>query len=445
MTANHVDFLVEKAKKAVAEFRTLTQEQADAIVEAVGAACAENKDMLAEMAIEETGLGKLEDKVMKNHVASIEVPNYLRGKKSVGIIREEQGIIEVAEPFGVVAGITPTTNPTSTTIFKAMIALKGRNAVVFAFHPRAQKCSEKAARICQEAAIKAGAPVNCIQWIKQPSVEATSCLIQHPHVNAIVATGGGAMVKAAYSSGHPAFGVGPGNVPAYVEKSADLELAVECIIASKTFDNGTTCSSEQSVIFDDAAVAHKALALFRQKGAYVCNEVEREKLARVMFDHERGVPSVDIVGQFPEKIAQIAGFEVPEGTKLLIIDLSAEKIGPEDMLSHEKLSPVLGWLVVSGKAEAIATAVKQLEFGGAGHTASIFTADEDIAKEYGVAVPASRVIWNQPALQGTMGIDNDLAPSFTLGCGADGGNVTSENIQYHHLLNIKRIARRTRN
>ncbi|MDU0460440.1 MAG: aldehyde dehydrogenase family protein, partial [Geobacteraceae bacterium] len=423
------------------EFKGFTQQQVDRICEAMTVAGVANERYLAEFAVEETGIGNVEDKVIKNHFGTQVVYDYMKDAKSVGVIDETDGIISIAEPFGIVAAVTPTTNPTSTTMFKALIALKGRNVIIFAFHPRAQKCSEAAAKIVLDAAVAAGAPENCIQWVTQPSIEATDALMKHPDVSIVVATGGGAMVKAAYSSGHPALGVGPGGVPVFIEKSANLHMAVEDVIASKTFDNGTICSSDQSVIFDDHSVAEKTLMLFERSGAYLCSEAEKAKLESVMFDKERGGPSMSIVGKSPQVISELAGFSIPADRKLLIVPLSTT--GGEDWMSREKLSPVLGWYVAEGKDAAIKAAATQLDHGGAGHSAVVFTESEDIAHEFALKVDANRVVWNQPSVHGTIGaLYNTLVPSLTLGCGATGGNITTENVGYRNLLNIKRLARR---
>ena len=439
--AQAINQMAEKALKALDEFSGFTQEQVDKITEAMTKAGVANERKLAEHAVEETGIGNVEDKVIKNHFGTQVVYDYMKDGKSVGIIEEEDGIISIAEPFGIVAAVTPTTNPTSTTMFKSLIALKGRNVIIFAFHPRAQKCSEAAAQIMLDAAVAAGAPKNCIQWVTEPSIEATDALMKHPDVAIIIATGGGAMVKAAYSSGHPALGVGPGNVPVFIEKTANLRMAVEDVIASKTFDNGTICSSDQSVIFDDRNVAEKALILFERSGAYLCSEKEKAKLEAVMFDKERGVPSMAIVGKSPQVISELAGFTIPADRKLLMVPLTTT--GPEDWMSHEKLSPVLGWFIVDNKDAAINAAVTQLEFGGAGHSAVVFTENELVAHEFALKVPANRVVWNQPSVHGTIGaLYNTLVPSLTLGCGAMGGNITTENVGYKNLLNIKRVARR---
>jgi acyl-CoA reductase-like NAD-dependent aldehyde dehydrogenase len=439
--AHEIDVMAVKALKALEQFKGFTQEQVDSITEAMTAAGVAEERYLAEFAVEETGIGNVEDKVIKNHFGTQVVYDYMKDAKSVGVIDETDGIISIAEPFGIVAAVTPTTNPTSTTMFKALIALKGRNVIIFAFHPRAQKCSAAAAKIMLDAAVAAGAPENCIQWVTEPSIDATDALMRHPDVAIVIATGGGAMVKAAYSSGHPALGVGPGGVPVYIEKTANLKMAVEDVISSKTFDNGTICSSDQSVIFDNRQVAEKALKMFEASGAYLCTEAEKAKLESVMFDKERGVPSMSIVGKSALVIAKLAGFDVPADTKMLMVPLTTT--GGEDWMSREKLSPVLGWFIVDSKDAAINAAAVQLEFGGAGHSAVVFTEDELIATEFAMKVHANRVVWNQPSVHGTIGaLYNSLVPSLTLGCGARGGNITSENVGYKNLLNIKRLARR---
>jgi len=439
--AQAIDQMMEKAQKALEEFKGFTQEQVDKITAAMTAAGVANERYLAEFAVEETGIGNVEDKVIKNHFGTQVVYDYMKDGKSVGVIDETDGIISIAEPFGIVAAVTPTTNPTSTTMFKCLISLKGRNVIILAFHPRAQKCSAAAAQIMLDAAVAAGAPLNCIQWVTQPSIEATDALMKHPDVSIVIATGGGAMVKAAYSSGHPALGVGPGGVPVFIEKTANLRMAVEDVIASKTFDNGTICSSDQSVIFDDRNIAEKALIMFERSGAYICTQAERNKLESVMFDKERGVPDMAIVGKSPQVIAELAGFKIPADRKLLMVPLTTTH--GDDWMSREKLSPVLGWFITDNKEDAINAAAEQLEFGGAGHSAVVFTENEDVAHEFALKVHANRVVWNQPSVHGTIGaLYNSLVPSLTLGCGAMGGNITTENVGYKNLLNIKRLARR---
>ncbi|HTP65019.1 MAG TPA: aldehyde dehydrogenase family protein [Geobacteraceae bacterium] len=436
-----IDELVAKARKAADKFKTYTQEQVDTILAAMDKVSVENEQKLAEMAVEETGIGRADHKAIKNHLGAHIVYEWQKDKKSVGVLKEEDGVIYIAEPFGVLAAATPTTNPTSTTEFKSIIALKGRNVVIFAFHPKAQKCSAYAAKLMLDAAVGAGAPADCIQWIDEPSIEATTALFKHPGVNLILATGGGAMVKSAYSSGHPAVGVGAGNTPVFVSKSANVSVAVNNVIASKTFDNGTICSSDQSMIFDDKATCDKAVALLKERGAYLVNEDEKKKLEAVMFDKERGVPSLAIVGKSPQVIAKLAGFSVPDDVKLLLVPLTC--IGPEDWFSHEKLSPVLGYITYDGTDAAIAAAKSQLLWGGAGHTAVVHAQDQAVLDKFALEIPANRLLLNQPAVHGSVGlIYNKLPPSLTLGCGTDGGNYLSNNVNYYNLLNVKQVAKR---
>jgi len=436
-----IDLLVEESQKALKTLVTFDQEKVDSIVKALSGAGLENAEKLAKAAFDETGMGVYEHKIQKNQAAAGAVYDFMKDKKSVGIIGEENGVYEVAEPYGVVAAAVPVTHPTATTIFKSLIALKGRNAIIFAFHPRAQKSSAAAAQIMLDAALAAGAPKGCIQWIDNPSIEKTNYLMKHRNVSLIVATGGGALVKAAYSSGHPCLGVGPGNVPVYVEKTANLPMMVNCTIASKTWDNSTPCSSESVLIFDDALVAESAKKLFIDKGAYFCSSQEKSQLINVMFDKEKGVVAAQAVAQSPHKIAELAGMTIPNETKILIVPI--DSIGPTDYMSHEKLSPVLAWYQTANKDEAIKAAIDVLEFGGAGHTAAIYSKNDEILREFGVAVPANRVVFNQPSGPGSIGAYNpQIAPTFTLGCGSRGGNSVSENVTYRHLLNIKKLVKR---
>jgi acyl-CoA reductase-like NAD-dependent aldehyde dehydrogenase len=436
-----IDQLVANARKAADIMKGFTQEQVDKICAAMDAASVANEVMLGEMAVEETGIGRADHKAIKNHLGAHIVYEYFKDKKSVGVIEEKDGVSYIAEPFGVLAAATPTTNPTSTVMFKSLIALKSRNVIIFAFHPRAQKCSAKAAEIMLEAAVSAGAPANCIQFIAEPSIEGTGLLMKHPGVNLVLATGGNAMVKAAYSSGHPAIGVGAGNTPVFVSKSANLSVAVNNVIASKTFDNGTICSSDQSMIFDDKAVCDKAVKLMVERGAYLVNAEEKAKLEKVMFDKERGVPAMAIVGKSPQVIAKLAGFEIPEDAKLLLVPLTT--IGPEDWFSHEKLSPVLGYIAYDSTDEAIQAAKNQLLWGGAGHTAVVHAQDQQVLDKFAMEIPANRLLLNQPAVHGSVGlIYNQLPPSLTLGCGTDGGNYLGNNINYKDLLSIKTVAKR---
>jgi len=436
-----IDQLVSNARKASDTLKHFTQEQVDKICAAMDVASVAAEQKLAEMAVEETGIGRADHKAIKNHLGAHIVYEYFKDKKSVGVIKEEAGVSYVAEPFGVLAAATPTTNPTSTVMFKSLIAMKSRNVIIFACHPRAQKCSVEAAKIMLEAAVSAGAPANCIQWIAEPSIEATGLLMKHPGVNLILATGGNAMVKAAYSSGHPAIGVGAGNTPVFVSKSAKLSVAVNNVIASKTFDNGTICSSDQSMIFDDKSTCDAAVKMMVERGAYLVNEDEKKKLEAVMFDKERGVPAMAIVGKSPQVIAKLAGFEIPADAKLLLVPLTT--IGPEDWFSHEKLSPVLGYISYNSTDEAINAAKSQLLWGGAGHTAVVHAQDDAVLDKFALEIPANRLLLNQPAVHGSVGlIYNVLPPSLTLGCGTDGGNYLGNNINFSDLLSIKTVAKR---
>jgi acetaldehyde dehydrogenase/alcohol dehydrogenase len=436
-----IDELVAKSQKAAAIFKHFTQAQVDKICAAMDAVSVQNEVVLAEEAVAETGIGRADHKAIKNHLGAHVVYEYFKDKKSVGVIKEENGIQYIAEPFGVIAAATPTTNPTSTIMFKSLIAMKSRNTIIFAFHPRAQKCCTHAAKLMLDAAVGAGAPENVIQWIDEPSIEGTTQLFKHPGIRLILATGGGAMVKSAYSSGHPAIGVGPGNVPVFISKTANLSVAVNNVIASKTFDNGTICSSDQSMIFDDPAVCKEGVKMMVERGAYLVNDEEKKKLEAVMFDKERGVPSTAIVGKSPQFIAKLAGFEIPADAKLLLVPLTS--IGPEDWFSHEKLSPVLGYITFKSTDEAIAAAKSQLLWGGAGHTSVIHSQDQAILDRYAMEIPANRLLLNQPAVHGSVGlIYNKLPPSLTLGCGTDGSNYLGNNISFRDLMSIKAVAQR---
>lgn len=436
-----IDELVAKSTKAAQVFKTFTQEQVDKICAAMDAASVANEVILAEEAVAETGIGRADHKAIKNHLGAHIVAEWQKDQKSVGVIREEEGVQYIAEPFGVLAAALPTTNPTSTTMFKSLIACKSRNTIIFAAHPRAQKCSVHAAQLMLDAAISAGAPADVIQWIDEPSIEATTALFKHPGVKLILATGGGAMVKSAYSSGHPAIGVGPGNTPVFISKSAKLSVAINNVIASKTFDNGTICSSDQSMIFDDPAVCEAGVKMMIERGAYLVQGAEKVALEKVMFDKERGVPSMAIVGKSPQVIAELAGFKIPADAKLLLVPLTT--IGPEDWFSHEKLSPVLGYIAFNSTDEAIAAAKNQLLWGGAGHTAVVHSQDQAVLDRYAAEIPANRLLLNQPAVHGSVGlIYNKLPPSLTLGCGTDGSNYLGNNISFRDLLSIKSVAKR---
>ena len=446
-----VDALVKKGLKALDEFEKLDQKQVDRIVAKASIAALNKHLVLAKMAVDETGRGLVEDKATKNIFACEHVTNYLAGQKTVGIIREDDvmGIDEIAEPVGVVAGVTPVTNPTSTAICKSLIALKTRCPIIFGFHPGAQKCSVEAARIVRDAAIEAGAPENCIQWIEHPSIQATGALMKHPGVATILATGGPGMVKAAYSSGKPALGVGAGNAPAYVDKNVDIVRAANDLVLSKHFDYGMICATEQAIIADKDIYAPLVKELKRRK-AYFVNADEKAKLERYMFgvtayespDQHTVLNSV-VPGKSPQYIAKAAGFEIPSDATILIAE--CKEVGEMEPLTMEKLAPVQALLKSDNKEQAFEMC-EQMLVHGAGHTAAIHTNDEALVREYGQRMHACRIIWNSPSSLGGVGdIYNAIAPSLTLGCGSYGGNSVSGNVQAVNLLNIKRIARRNNN
>jgi acyl-CoA reductase-like NAD-dependent aldehyde dehydrogenase len=438
--AEKINEMVQKAKVAVAEYKKLNQEQTDAICEAIAKVIESKKDELAQDAVTETRLGKVADKAIKNYFGSTVVWNDMKGVKTVGIIKDENDIIEIADPVGVVAAVTPTTNPTSTVAFKVLSALKCRNAVIFGFHPRAQKCCEKTAQLCLDAAVAAGAPKDCIQWITEPSVEATNALMTNPGVDVILATGGGAMVKAAYSSGNPAYGVGAGGCPVYVAADADIDQAMSDTVLSKNFDHGVVCASEQNLIFDNPQTAEKAIAKLKELKAYVCNDDEKKKLEKLYFDHY--VVSGDVVGQHPAKIAEMAGFTVPADTEILLVG-PLKGTQEEEPMCREKLSPTLGYYIVDGKDAAIDLCEALLKKGGAGHTAGIHSASDATCQEFAVRVDANRITFNSPTSHGAIGgLYNVMIPSLTLGCGSQGNNITTDNVSFRNLMNIKRAARR---
>lgn len=450
--ASAIDTLVAGAAKALAAYASFTQEDVDHIVKKASVAALNKHGELAKLAVEETGRGVFEDKAVKNIFACEHVTHSMAELKTVGIVGRDDlhGIVEIAEPVGVICGVTPVTNPTSTAIFKSLIALKTRNPIIFAFHPSAQASSVEAAKVVRDAAVAAGAPEHCIQWVEQPSIEATNELMNHPGVSLILATGGNAMVKAAYSCGKPALGVGAGNVPAYVEKSAKLKRAINDIVMSKCFDNGMVCASEQAAILD-AEVYDAAMSEFARLHAYRCNAEEKAKLEQLIF----GVTAADancagaklnasVVGQSPVRIAQMAGFTVPEDTSILIAEVS--EVGPGEPLTREKLCPVLAVLRAETREQGLLMAEAMVEFDGLGHSAAIHTEDAQLAEEFGRRVKAVRVIWNSPSSQGGIGdIYNSFIPSLTLGCGSYGANSVSNNVSAVNLINIKRIGRRNNN
>ncbi|MFS8650378.1 MAG: bifunctional acetaldehyde-CoA/alcohol dehydrogenase [Caldibacillus sp.] len=437
-----IDQLVERGNKALKEFLNYNQEEIDHIVKEMALAGLNNHMYLAKLAYEETKRGVFEDKVIKNIFATEYIYHGIKYDKTVGIIRENdhEGIVEVAEPVGVIAGVTPVTNPTSTVLFKSLISIKTRNPIIFAFHPSAQQSSKEAARIVLEAAVKAGAPKHCIQWIEHPALEKTQYLMSHPGVSLILATGGSGMVKSAYMSGKPALGVGPGNVPCYIEKSANIKRAVNDLILSKTFDNGMICASEQAIIVDEEIYDEVKKELIRND-CYFLTKEEKEKVANVVINEKTGSVNPAVVGQSAVTIASMAGIKVPENTKILIGE--TEKVGPEEPLSREKLSPVLACFKVKNAEEGIKRAEEMLEFGGKGHSAVIHSENKDVIYEYSRRVKACRIIVNQPSSQGAIGdIYNAYIPSLTLGCGTFGGNSVSTNVGTTHLINQKIMAKR---
>ena len=444
-----VDDKVALALKALDDYASFDQEKIDFIVAKCTVAALDQHGTLAKMAVDETGRGVFEDKATKNLFACEYMVNYLRDLKTVGIISEDPvtGITEVAEPVGVVAGLTPVTNPTSTAIFKSLLALKTRNPIIFAFHPNAQKCSSEAARIVYEAALKAGAPENCIQWIEHPSMDATSALMNHPGVSTILATGGNAMVKAAYSCGKPALGVGAGNAPAYIETTADIKQAVNDIAMSKAFDNGMICASEQTVIVDEN-IYEDVKAEFKHYNVHFCSPKEKKLLETYMFGytaHSKGVENAKLNGAVAGKpaawIAEQAGFKVDPQTSILIAEL--EKPGVQEPLSREKLSPVLAMEKASSVEDGFDKAEATVMLNGVGHTAAIHTRSAEFAKKFGERIKACRLIWNSPTTFGGIGnIYNSFIPSLTLGCGSYGHNSVSGNVSAINLINIKKIGKR---
>lgn len=440
-----IESLVENSKNALKEMVKLDQEQVDFIVKEMALAGLANHMRLAKLAIEETKCGVYEDKVIKNLFATEYIYHSIKYQKTVGIIdeNEEENYFEIAEPVGVIAGITPVTNPTSTTLFKCIIAMKTRNPIIFAFHPRSQNCSVESAKIMRDAAVRAGAPKHCIQWVEEPSIEATQALMKNDGISLILATGGSSMVKAAYSAGKPALGVGPGNVPCYIEKTADIKRAVTDLILSKTFDNGMICASEQGVIIDQE-IYETVISYMKENNCYFLDEEEKKKLEQYIINEEKTGINPEIVGQFATTIAQRAGINVPENTKILVVEI--EGVGPEYPFSREKLSPILACYKVKSSKEGIQRAVEMVNFGGSGHSAVIHSNDDKIINEFSLRVNTGRLIINQPSSHGAIGdIYNTSMPSLTLGCGSFGRNSTTANVTAVNLINKKRVARRRYN
>ena len=441
-----IDELAIKGVEALNEMADFTQEQVDHIVHHAAIAALDKHMYLAKLAVDETGRGIYEDKAIKNMYASEYIWNSIKNDKTVGVIAEdkEQGLVSIAEPVGVICGVTPTTNPTSTTIFKALIALKTRNSIVFAFHPSAQKSSAEAARIVRDAAIEAGAPKNCIQWIEEPSIEATGLLMNHPKIATVLATGGPGMVKAAYSTGKPALGVGAGNVPAYIAADAKVKRAVNDIILSKSFDNGMICASEQAAIVD-AAIYDEVKAEFEaHQCVIISKKADIAKLEKVVLNEARTAVNGAIVGHSAIEIAEKAGLKVPAGTKLLLAEIPDATM--EHPLALEKLSPVLALIKSDGVEDGFKKAEGMLNLGGLGHTAVIHTENEELQLQYGIRMKACRVLVNSPSAEGGIGnIYNNMIPSLTLGCGSYGHNSISHNVSSFDLLNVKTLSKRRNN
>ncbi len=430
--------LARHAKQAQARLAELSQEQIDAIVTAVADAVTPHADALARLAVEETGYGVVADKLQKNLFASRRVYEFIRPIRTVGVVNriEDRKIVEIAEPFGVVAAVVPSTNPTSTAIYKVLIALKARCAIVISPHPSAVRCITRTVEIMAEAAARAGAPDGSIGWMKTVTLEGTQELMKHRDVAVILATGGMGLVRAAYSAGKPAYGVGPGNAPAFIERSADVPKAVRDIITGKTFDNGVLCSSENSVVVDEP-IAEEARRTFVAEGAYFMNSAEMERLAKAFVTPQR-LPNPALVGKSARHIADAVGIHAPEGTRVLIAPLAG--VGRDYPLSIEKLAPILSWYVVKDWREGCERCIQVLRYGGMGHTMSIHSKNDEVILQFGLRKPAFRIVVNTPTTHGSIGLTTGLDPAMTLGCGGWGGNITSDNISPRHLLNIKRLA-----
>ncbi len=429
--------LARKAKEAQEILATFNEEQIDKIIRNMVKAASENAVRLAEMAVEETGFGKVKDKTTKNRFASVELYNYIKDMKTIGVIREdkEKKVIEIAEPVGVLMGIIPSTNPTSTAIYKSIISIKSRNGIVISPHPSALKCTGEAARLMAEAAVQAGAPEGIIGYITKPSMQGTNELMRANEIAMIIATGGNAMVKAAYSVGKPALGVGAGNVPAFIERTANIKKAVKNIIASQNFDNGTICASEQSIIVEEC-IKDEVIAELKAQGAYFMNAEELDVVCKALFKNGFAM-NAQFVGRSPKQIAEKTGIKIPEGTTVLIGEQKG--VGKEYPLSYEKLTTVLAFYTVKNWEEACELSIKLLNNGGIGHSMSIHTEDHDMVMKF-AAKPVFRILVNTPSALGGVGAATGLAPSFTLGCGTWGGSSTSDNVTPMHLINIKRVA-----
>jgi acetaldehyde dehydrogenase (acetylating) len=432
--------LVESASRAQAEIASFDQAKIDRICEAMSRATLREAARLGAMAVEETGFGIPDDKREKNRFAAEDVWNYFRGLRTVGVVSESKDVVEIASPRGVVAGIIPSTNPTSTAIFKILIAIKSRNAVVLSPHPSAARCINESARVMREAAVKEGLPADAIGCMTTATIEGTEALMKHKQTAVILATGGIGLVRAAYSSGKPAFGVGPGNVPVFIERTADVPKAVQDILTGKCFDNGTICASEQAVVCD-APIEKAVRDQFKAQGAHFLSAAEADQLGKVVVTPQRSLNPA-IVGKSVEMIAKLAGLSVPPGTRCLMADVGG--VGRDFPLSIEKLSPILAFYVADGLSRGAERCYEVLRYGGMGHTAGTHTRSREAAVRFGSEMPASRITVNTPTTHGAIGFSTALPPSMTLGCGSWGGNVTSDNVSPLHLLDIKRVAFETR-
>lgn len=431
---------VDAAFAAFSALASFDQAKVDSICDAMAKAALADCARLGQMAHEETGYGKPEDKFEKNRFAAEDVWNYFKGLKTVGVVNDSKSIVEIVSPRGVVAAIIPSTNPTSTAIFKIIIAIKSRNTIVLSPHPAAAKCIAETTRIMRDAGIKAGLPADAIRCLTVSTIEGTEALMKHKRTAVILATGGTGLVRAAYSSGKPAFGVGPGNVPVFIERSADSAKAVADILTGTCFDNGTICASEQSVVVD-APIEAAVRAEFTRQGGHFLSPAEADAVAKVLLTPQRTL-NPGIVGKPAEYIAKLAGVSVPAGTRCLLADCGG--VGRDFPWSVEKLSPTLAFFVANGVKEGAARCEEILRFGGMGHTAGMHTKDREMAVEYGKQMPAARVIINSPTTHGAIGFSTDLSPSMTLGCGSWGGNVTSDNVSPLHLMDVKRVAFETK-
>src|SRR3982750_1362534 len=431
---------VDAADRAFKTLATFDQARIDAICEAMASAALAESARLGQLAHQETGFGRAEDKREKNRFAAEDVCNYFKGLKTVGVPSDNGSVVEIASPRGVVAAIIPSTNPTSTAIFKIIIAVKSRNSIVLSPHPSAQKCIAETTRVMKEAGVNAGLPEDAVKCLTTSTIEGTEALMKHKKTAVILATGGIGLVRAAYSSGKPAFGVGPGNVPVFIERTADVAKAVSDILTGKCFDNGTICASEQAIVVD-APIEMAVREQFKKQGGHFLNQTEADQLGKIVSTPQRSLNPA-IGGRSVEKIAAMAGISVPPGTRCLMADVGG--VGRDFPLSMEKLSPILAFYVVDGLEQGAARCYEVLRYGGMGHTAGIHTRSREAAVKYGTEMPASRVTVNTPTTHGAIGFSTALPPSMTLGCGSWGGNVTSDNVSPLHLMDIKRVAFETR-